>query len=212
MRIAFLAPLAILAAFCWSAAGAPAFAGSGSSHGGKGHAQYGGHGGKGHHGDRHHRKHRKHHRFGGGGWGGWLYCDQYDSDGRHWRASDSPMVWDADQWRSTLMPDFLRARGRCVERRIVVKKVVHRAIIVGGEPSPDLPAGGVRPVVRSFGAASNRLGDRATVVQKLKEPCGRGGPLILVWTGARAERVCTPPGAWRGRIMAPSEHLPLDKG
>lgn len=144
--------------------------------------------------------------------GGWNYCAAYADRARQRAGSDSPMAWNPNQWRSSLMPDYSRASDRCVRRRLTLREEVHIEILRDETPATDRPAASARPQVRVFGEANNRLGARAGAARRLTEPCGRSAPLILIWNGARAERACAPVGAWRGRIMAPSADLSLDKG
>lgn len=189
---------AVAAAIGMSVASAPVLASDGGEgfHGGHHHGHHGGHHGHGKH-------------FGGRGIG-WGYCDTYRENAKRRTRSENPMVWNSDQWRSTLMPGYAGGYA-CIERKAV--RVEIRRIVIG-EPAntSEKQTAHARPLLRVAGGANNPFGPRAVLRRKMQPQCGRSGPMILVWTGARAERACAPTGAWRGRIMVPSADLSLDKG
>lgn len=170
--------------------------GKGSYHGsGHGHGHHGGHG---------HLKHV------GGSSGGLGYCDDYRDRVKRRERSQNPMVWNGDHWRSTLMPGYAGGYA-CVERR-AVRVEIRRIVTMEAATSGETQSAHRRPLLRVVGEADNPLGPRGVLRRKMQPQCGRSGPMILVWTGARAERACAPTGAWRGRIMVPSTDLSLDKG
>ncbi len=199
----YLVGIAVAAAIGMSLTGAPASArgGSGGSHGGGYASHHGGGHGHGHHG--------KHHRRFGGGSGGWIYCDVYAARLRQRARSQNPMVWNTEKWRSTLMRE--NRNNRCVERNIsaIVHVEIRRIVEAERTNALDTPSVRARPVLRVVG---QRNSARDVDARKTQAACGRSGPMILVWTGARAERACAPAGAWRGRIVVPSTDLSLDKG
>jgi hypothetical protein len=167
----------------------------------------GSHGG--HHGW-HHGGHHGHLKHVGGRSGGLGYCDDYRDRVKRRERSQNPMVWNGDHWRSTLMPGYAGGYA-CIERRAV--RVEIRRVVIG-EPTNTSETERPHPhaLLRVVGGADNPFGPRAVLRRKMQPQCGRSGPMILVWTGARAERACAPTGAWRGRIMVPSTDLSLDKG
>lgn len=202
-----LVGIAVAAAIGMSLTGAPAFARGegGGSHGGSHGGGYGSHHGGGHG----HGHHGKHHKSFGGGSGGWIYCDVYAARLRQRARSQNPMVWNTEQWRSTLMRE--NQNNRCVERNIsaIVHVEIRRIVEVEQANALDVPSARARPVLRVVGQQNSA---RGVLARKTQAACGRSGPMILVWTGARAERACAPAGAWRGRIVVPSADLSLDKG
>ena len=144
----------------------------------------------------------------------WNYCGDYADRARLRAGSDSPMAWNPNQWRSTLMPDYSRASDNCTNKVTagVARIEIRRILDVERTNATETQVAHARPLLRIAGQPDSRFSARAALARKMRPPCGRSGPLILVWTGARAERACAPAGAWRGRIMAPSADLSLDKG
>jgi hypothetical protein len=138
----------------------------------------------------------------------------------HRRASpDDPMQWNFNQWRGDLMASFARGRDDRFDRRFhvqyegpAVQLNIRLTVAERWMHVVETSIGRARPQMRVHGTASNRLGARAPVARRMQAACGGSGPAILVWTGAKAERVCAPAGAWRGRITVPSADPSLDKG
>ena len=137
--------------------------------------------------------------------------DDYDGP-THRAASDDPMVWDTDQWRSDLMGGYPHSSDDGYDRRFhqddARSSGGYATTVVNVEIEQDDAAAPVRrkePVLFVAGVRRPWMGSRPRAVLDWRDRtrCGQGGLKILLWEGGRSVEVCPATGVWRGRLAPP---------